>query len=77
VRAVLLATLIGAVATLGVLAAFGAFTPPPAHPALAGIGHQLMRTGDAIAVTALRVDAVPVPVPVPGTPSCTWAPGCR
>lgn len=49
---------------------------PPPQPALDDIDHELERAGDHISVTAMRVDLVPRPVPVPGTPSCS-RPRCR
>lgn len=42
----------------------------PVGPEVFGIGAQVASAGRAIAGTAYQVDAVPVPVPVPGTPSC-------
>jgi hypothetical protein len=68
VRTVLRAVLVGAVSAflLGLVVA----KPEPEPVALPLIGGQLVRTGVVIGATADQVDAVPVPVPVPGSRSC-------
>jgi len=75
VRLALRAVLI--VAAVGTLLAAPQLVPAPApQPLVTGIGWQLDRTAALVAELAYGVDAVPVPVPVPGTPSCS-RPGCR
>lgn len=77
-RVFALALLLSAVSTLALGSALGLihWSTPPAGPATLELGQPVLRVGDAIYAVADRVDRVPIPVPVPGTPSCS-RPGCR
>ena len=67
-RTVVIGVLIGAAAVLIGGRAEPREPSPPSTEAL--IGGRVAELGGAVAGVANEVDAVPIPVPVPGTPSC-------
>lgn len=73
-RLALRAAFVAAAGLVGALLAAPPATPP--QPLVIALGLQTALTGALVAEVAYDVDRVPVPVPVPGTPSCSRL-GCR
>ena len=67
---------LAAVNALGALAAVAVVQLTHDQPPALWLGQPVVTAGRGVAEVAYRVDAVPVPVPVPGTPSCS-RPRCR
>lgn len=63
-----LSFVVAAVLGVGLVMLSGCAAPP--QPNLIGVGAQLSAVARVVAAQAYQLDAVPVPVPVVGTPSC-------